>query len=70
MFIFEKPTNKQKRGGTSGWGQRMFCQMATSSFAWISVTVKRREQVIKAREILKCSWVDTFGSLLLKFDDL
>ena len=47
-------------------------KMANSSFAWVSVVVKRREHVIKEREILKCSWEDSFSSLLLKFgnDDL
>ena len=42
--------------------------MATS-FAWISVLAKRADQVVKGREILKCSWEDTFGSLLLRFGD-
>ena len=26
--------------------------------------------MIKPREILKCSWIDTFGSLLLKYGKL
>ena len=38
-----------------------------ATFAWLSVVVKRAESVIKSREILKCSWTDTFGSLLLKY---
>lgn len=41
--------------------------MAESTFAWLSVVVKRAENVIKPREIMKCSWTDTFGSLLLKY---
>ena len=34
--------------------------------------VKRSQTVVKERTILKCSWDDSFGSLLLKFgcDDL
>ena len=32
---------------------------------WISVIAKRADRVVKGREILKCSWEDTFGSLLL-----
>ena len=40
--------------------------MAASTFAWLSV-VKRAENMIKPREILKCSWTDTFGALLLKY---
>ena len=39
--------------------------MAVTS-AWLSVLVKRADKVVKGREILKCSWEDTFGSLLLK----
>ena len=37
------------------------------SSAWLSVVIQRAETVIKPREILKCSWTDTFGSLLLKY---
>ena len=40
--------------------------MAASTFAWLSV-VKRAENVMKPREIMKSSWTDTFGSLLLKY---
>ena len=40
--------------------------MAASTFAWLSVVVKRAENVIKPREILKCSWTDTFGSNVAK----
>ena len=40
--------------------------MASSSVAWLSVIVKRSQQIIKDRTILKCSWEDTIGSLLLK----
>ena len=40
--------------------------MAVSS-AWLSVLVKRAETVIKPREILQCSWTDSFASLLLKY---
>ena len=55
----------------NGWGQwakhAVRIKMANSSFAWVSVVVKRCEHVIKEREILKCSWEDSFCSLLLKF---
>ena len=40
--------------------------MAGSS-AWLSVIVKRGQQIVKDRTIFKCAWEDTFGSLLLKF---
>ena len=43
--------------------------MATS-FAWLSVMIKQGQNVVKGRTIMKCSWEDTFGSLLEKFDDL
>ena len=42
-------------------------EMATSA-AWLSVLVKRRLDVIKPRTVVKCSWEDTFGSLLNKFN--
>ena len=41
-------------------------EMAASTFAWLSVVVKQAENVIKPREILKCSWTDTFGSNVVK----
>ena len=41
--------------------------MAENMFAWLSIVVKQIENVIKPREILKCSWTDTFGSVLLKY---
>ena len=41
-------------------------EMVASTFAWLSVVVKRAENVIKPREILKCSWTDTFGSNVAK----
>ena len=41
--------------------------MATLS-AWLSVLVKRGQEVIKPRTVVKCSWEDTFGSLLDKLD--
>ena len=53
-----------KAHGMHGSGPAM-----ATSFAWISVLVKRADQVVKGREILKCSWEDTFGSLLLRFGD-
>lgn len=40
--------------------------MAGSS-AWLSVIVKRGQQIVKDRTIFQCAWEDTFGSLLLKF---
>ena len=45
---------------------------STSTAIWLSVMVKRSQTVVKERTILKCSWDDSFGSLLLKFggDDL
>ena len=45
---------------------------STSTVAWLSVMVKRSLTVVKERTILKRSWDDSFGSLLLKFrcDDL
>ena len=45
---------------------------STSTVAWLSVMVKHLQTVVKERTILKCSWDDSFGSLLLKFgcDDL
>ena len=45
---------------------------STSTVAWLSVMVKCPQTVVKERTILKCSWDDSFGSLLLKFgcDDL
>ena len=48
--------------------------MASSNgtVAWLSVMVKHSQRVVKEQTILKCSWDDTFGSLLFKFgcDDL
>ena len=41
--------------------------MAENMFAWLSIVVKQIENMIKPREILKCSWTDTFGSVLLKY---
>jgi len=41
--------------------------MASTSYAWLSVIVKRGERVVKGREIIKCAWEDALGSLLLKF---
>lgn len=41
--------------------------MATLS-AWLSVLVKRGQEVIKPRTVVKCCWEDTFGSLLDKLD--
>ena len=45
---------------------------STSTAAWFSVIVKCAQTIVKERTILKCSWDDSFGSLLLKFgcDDL
>ena len=45
---------------------------STSTVAWLSVMVKCSLTVVKERTILKCSWDDSFGFLLLKFgcDDL
>ena len=43
--------------------------MATSC-AWLSVLVKQGQSVVNTRTILKCSWEDSFGSLLEKFDGL
>ena len=45
---------------------------STSTVAWLSVMVKHLQTVVKERTILKCSWDDSFGSLLLTFgcDDL
>ena len=45
---------------------------STSTVAWLSIMVERSQTVVKERTILKCSWDDSFGSLLLKFgcDDL
>ena len=40
--------------------------VASCTSAWLSVIVKKAERVVKGREILKCSWEDTYGSLLLK----
>ena len=41
-----------------------------SSCAWLSVLVKQGQSVIKCRTVVKCSWEDTFGSLLDKFKGL
>ena len=41
--------------------------MATFSL-WLSVLVKRRQEVVKPRTVVKCSWEDTFGLLLDKLD--
>ena len=45
---------------------------STSTVAWLSIMVKRSLTVVKEQTILKRSWDDSFGSLLLKFgcDDL
>ena len=45
---------------------------STSTVSWLSVMVKHSQTVVKERTILKCSWHDSFGFLLLKFgcDDL
>ena len=43
--------------------------MATSS-AWVSVTIKCDHEVIKARQVVQCTWESSFGSLLLKYDKL
>ena len=40
-----------------------------SSFAWVSVLVKRGMKVVKERTILKCNWSDTFGELLPKLNE-
>ena len=41
-------------------------KMASSSVTWLSVIVKSSQQIVKDRTILKCSWEDTTGSLLLR----
>ena len=38
--------------------------------AWLSVLVKRGSDVVKSHTVLKCSWNDSFGSLLAQFSDL
>ena len=42
-------------------------EMASSSVASLSVIVKRSQQIVKDRTILKCSWEDTIGTLLLRW---
>ena len=34
-----------------------------SSFAWLSVSIKKNQQVIRPRTVVKCSWEDTFEML-------
>ena len=36
--------------------------------AWLSVLIKRGQEIVKPRTVVKYSWEDTFGSLLDKFD--
>ena len=43
--------------------------MATS-FAWLSVLVKRGTSVVMSRTVLKCDWDQSFGSLLEQLDGL
>ena len=40
--------------------------MAHTTFAWLSIIVKRCQEVVKKRTIVKCGWEDTFGSLFCK----
>ena len=41
--------------------------MATLS-VWLSMLVKHGQEIVKAQTVVKCSWEDTFGLLLEKFD--
>ena len=43
------------------------CIMATSS-AWLSILVKRGQDIVKPRTVVKCSWEETFGALFDKLD--
>ena len=43
------------------------CIMATSS-AWLSILVKRGQDIVKPRTVMKCSWEEMFGALLDKLD--
>ncbi len=38
------------------------------SCAWLSVTVRRCQEVLKARQVVQCPWDDCFASLLSKID--
>ena len=40
--------------------------MATSS-AWLSILVKRGQDIVKPRTVVKCSWEETFGALLIDY---
>ena len=40
-----------------------------ASAAWLSVLVKRGQEVVKPR-CVKCSWEDKFGTLLDQFDGM
>ena len=44
--------------------KKILSKMASSSTAWLSVTVKRGQMVIRNRSIISCSWEANFGSLL------
>ena len=39
-----------------------------SSFAWVSVTVKWRHEVVTARQVVQTPWESSFASLLPKID--
>ena len=43
--------------------------MATS-FAWLSVLVKRGSNVVRSQSLFKCEWNQSFGSLLEQLDSL
>ena len=40
--------------------------MASTSSAWLSVTVKKGLKVVQRSKIIQCHWENTFGELFLK----